>query len=99
MYGNLPTPSVTSITSFNTPTSVKNIQTRQPTFKKDKGKKRLVHKENCVVNTRKRAKNKGISFINARGKQILAYYKKIYVIFATHTKINNYLQKKRNLYI
>ena len=70
LYGNLPTPSVTSFSSVYTPTSTKNKQTRQSTFKSDKGKKRLVHKENWVVNKRKTSKNLGKSFINHKGKQI-----------------------------
>lgn len=72
LYGNLPTPSVATITSFNTPTSVKSVKTRQASFKTDKGKKRLKHQENWVVNKRKFAKNQGKSFINARGKEVPA---------------------------
>ncbi|KAF9415327.1 hypothetical protein HW555_006990 [Spodoptera exigua] len=48
LYGNLPTPSVTSFSSVYTPTA-QSKQTRQPTFKRDKGKKRLIHKENWVT--------------------------------------------------
>ncbi|KAH9642227.1 hypothetical protein HF086_005557 [Spodoptera exigua] len=69
LYGNLPTPSVTSFSSVYTPTA-QSKQTRQPTFKRDKGKKRLIHKENWVVNNRKSLKNQGKSFTNHRGKHI-----------------------------
>ncbi|KAJ0169363.1 hypothetical protein K1T71_015247 [Dendrolimus kikuchii] len=70
LYGNLPTPSMTSTTSVYTPTSTKSVQTRQSRFKTDIGKKKLQHKEDWVVTKRKTLKNQGKGFTNHRGKQV-----------------------------
>lgn len=65
-YSDLPTPSTLSAPSSVLTTS----STRIKCYKKDKGKKRLVHKENWNSVQRKILKNKGKSFTNNKGKVI-----------------------------
>ncbi|CAB3237613.1 unnamed protein product [Arctia plantaginis] len=62
LYGNLPTPSVSSIANSATPTFTKGIKKR--TYKNDKGKKRLVHKEDWIVTKSKLLKNQGKTYTN-----------------------------------
>ncbi|CAB3225817.1 unnamed protein product [Arctia plantaginis] len=69
LYGNLPTPSVSSIANSATPTFTKGIKKR--TYKNDKGKKRLVHKEDWIVTKSKLLKNQGKSYTNQKGKTFL----------------------------
>ncbi|CAB3232013.1 unnamed protein product [Arctia plantaginis] len=66
LYGNLPTPSVSSIANSATPTFTKGIKKR--TYKNDKGKKRLVHKEDWIVTKSKLLKNQRKSYSNQKGK-------------------------------
>lgn len=65
----VPTPSTASILSPFTPSTPSQ---RKKTFKTDKGKKRLVHRENWVVVRRKTLKNTGQRFVNKSGKVLEA---------------------------
>ncbi|CAH2096786.1 unnamed protein product [Euphydryas editha] len=63
------TPSEFSCNS-NVPTPSSTITSRKKTFKSDKGRKRLVHKEKWVVVQRKLKKNTGEEFVNQSGKLV-----------------------------
>lgn len=68
-YENLGTPSEFGTVS-NVPTPSTSSSFRTKTYKTDKGKKRLVHKDRWLTVDRKLKKNLGKEFINNKGKVI-----------------------------
>lgn len=69
VYSNIGTPSETSSVS-QVPTPSSTTSSRVKTFKTDKGKKRLKHKERWLVVKRKLKKNSGEEFVNKKGKVV-----------------------------
>lgn len=70
VYENMGTPrsEISSASRVNTPSST--TSSRKKTFKTDKGKKRLAHKERWLVVQRKLKKNSGEEFVNKKGKVV-----------------------------
>ncbi|KAL4718003.1 hypothetical protein ACJJTC_003953 [Scirpophaga incertulas] len=69
IYENINTPSEYDFLS-NIPTPSSTTSLRKKTYKTDKGKKRLVHKDRWVTVQRKQKKNTGQEFVNKKGKVI-----------------------------
>ncbi|KAF9796762.1 hypothetical protein SFRURICE_012613 [Spodoptera frugiperda] len=68
-YGNIGTPSGYSEVSTDVPTPSSTASSRRKTLKTDRGKKRLVHKNNWITVQRKLKKNTGEQFLNKKGEK------------------------------
>lgn len=69
VYENLDSPSdISSVSHVHLPLSA--ASSKKKTFKIDKGKKRLAHKERWLVVQRKLKKNSGEEFVNKKGKVV-----------------------------